>query len=762
MADQVAGPDRRAADHPAWPSTLDSVVVHSAGAVCRRLARGTLPEAPGGGPVRLLLTGLPRSLRPDSLRAAVVGGSSGLRVTEVRLAATAEPRETADLPELRRLLAGAEQRCRALKHRQELLESRITETAALRVVTPAKRREDPHRRAPADAVLALADFVDERLAGLQDRAEEVRERLRTAEHERELLHDRVYRGSDAEPGTPVETSAIALLTLTPTEPAEAATEADEPAEPEAGGPPDTAERTAEAATSGPPDTAGLAPDLTIELEYRVPGALWVPAYQLSHHRDEARGTLTLRASVAQRTGEDWTGVRLGLSTADLERRSDLPRLRSIRIGRRQPPPPPSGWREPPPGLTGLFGDYDGAEPPPWHARPAVAEGGRPLLLAGAASLPEEEESARLGPQPVGYGAPTPQADTLARRSGFGGAPRAMHKMAGPAGPPAFAGAPAPAAPAAPPAPGAPAPSGAPSASYGASFAAPAPPPPPPAPLAPGAELLDYAALTLAGPAEPAARRGRLHPAEQGPDGLRGAEARRRAEGLAGALALPAHAVRPRLSAGSFDQRHDAEARADIPSDGGWHTVTIGEIPVSPRTEYVCVPSVDPAVYATLLLANESAQALLAGPLEVTVDGEFLLGTALPTLAPGATRRVGLGVAESVRATRRTEVRESTAGLRGTTTVIEQRVHVELANRLGHPVTVEVRERIPVVGDKDIRLEERPSSPPWSAPATASEAYPAGTRLWRVELPPGGRVELDGGYETRIPAGKALADGNRRS
>nr|WP_232246401.1 DUF4139 domain-containing protein [Kitasatospora mediocidica] len=232
--------------------------------------------------------------------------------------------------------------------------------------------------------------------------------------------------------------------------------------------------------------------------------------------------------------------------------------------------------------------------------------------------------------------------------------------------------------------------------------------------------------------------------------------------MADALPLPANAVHPRYSAGSFDHRYDAPARTDLPSDGGWHTVTICEIPVSLRTEYICVPSVDPAVFATLLLANDSDQALLAGPLEVTVDGDFLLGTALRTLAPGATRRVGLGVAESVRATRRTEVQESTAGLRGGITVVEQRVHVELANRLGHAVTVEVRERIPVLGDKDIRIEDRPGSPAWTAPAEPSEAYPAGTRLWRVELPAGGRAQLEGGYEIRIPAGKALAGGNRRN
>lgn len=46
-----------------WESTLDSVVVYAQGAVCRRLARGTVP--PDG---RIRVTGLPRTLDPGSLR----------------------------------------------------------------------------------------------------------------------------------------------------------------------------------------------------------------------------------------------------------------------------------------------------------------------------------------------------------------------------------------------------------------------------------------------------------------------------------------------------------------------------------------------------------------------------------------------------------------------------------------------------------------------------------------------------------------------
>ncbi|MCC0094352.1 DUF4139 domain-containing protein, partial [Streptomyces flavotricini] len=288
----------------------------------------------------------------------------------------------------------------------------------------------------------------------------------------------------------------------------------------------------------------------------------------------------------------------------------------------------------------------------------------------------------------------------------------------------------------------------------------APPPaaPPAGPPRPSGAELDYAALVLCGPEGQGGRRGRLFP--DAPSDPVAAEHRRRAEAVA-ALPLPGHAVRPRESAGSFDHRFDAAARADIPSDGTWHTVTVGAIPVGLRTEYLCVPSVEQTVYATLVVANATDQALLAGPVEVTVDDEFLLTAALPTLAPGGVRRVGLGPTEGIGVTRRTNLHESTAGLRGNTTVLDHRIHVELANRLAGPVTVEVRERVPVTGEPDVRIEERAD---WTVPeaGTGAEQHAPGTRIWRVDLPAGATTALDGGYEIRIPAGKGLVGGNRRS
>uniref|UniRef100_UPI0011EA69AC DUF4139 domain-containing protein n=1 Tax=Kitasatospora sp. MBT63 TaxID=1444768 RepID=UPI0011EA69AC len=320
-----------------WESGLDSVTVYATGALCRRRARGVVP--PDG---RVRLTGLPRSLDAGSLRARVLGGG-GARVTEARLEVEAELHDPGDLPELRRRLELARDARDAADERHTRQLGLIAEVSALRAVPPPRRREEPHRRTPAEAWLELADFVDERLAALHERAAALTEDLRLAEHALAVAEDELSRASDAAPARPVATSATALLAV-----------------------------------------VGAGTDaVELELEYGVPGAVWVPTYRLGHRQGEPTAELVLRASVAQRSGEDWTGVRLSLSTADLRRRTELPRLRSVRIGRRQEAPAPSGWREPPAGLAGLFADYDAAGPAPAAGRDFPL----PPPVAPAAAVP---------------------------------------------------------------------------------------------------------------------------------------------------------------------------------------------------------------------------------------------------------------------------------------------------------------------------------------------------------------------------------------
>ncbi|MFE2347751.1 DUF4139 domain-containing protein [Kitasatospora cineracea] len=684
-----------------WESGLESVVVHAVGAVCRRRAAGVLP-ADG----RVRVSGLPLLAAAGSLRVRVLSGEG--RVAEARLGYPARVRDEDELPSWEQELKNLRARFELLEERCRRLDERIAEVAALRPVPPQRRRDEGHRRAPADAVLALAEFVDARLEVLQERAVELAQQARLAEHAYQVAAARADARSSAERAGGVEAGACAELTVRGAGPVE------------------------------------------LEVEYTVPGAVWVPTYQLAHRRGERTARLVLRASVAQRTGEDWSGVRLALSTAGLLRAGALPELASLRIGRRQAAPAPSGWRAQPEGLDGLFdGWQDAQRSKPEPPEPPVAVS---AAMGGGGPVPPPQPSPRRAGRPGGAPGFVPGGAP----GGGPGAPAAPGFA--PAGPPMrLAPMAMPVAAAAPPPPP---PAGERSRGLAYGGAAPAPQadsaPAAPAEPRPSADQLDYPAMVLAGPAEESYRRGRLFPE---PPRLRGGGSALRAAEAVGRLPLPRFGAPPRESAGSFDHRFDAQAPADVPSDGVWHTVAVAELPVGVRTAYVTVPSVEEAVYAVLELSNATAHALLAGPVEVSVDGDFLLTAALPTLAPGGVRELGLGRAEELRVARHAEVRESTSGVLNSTTVLEHGVRIELVNRLPHEASVEVRERVPVPGDPEVRVEERPG---WSPPEQPSEAVPSSARIRRVVVPPGGSVELTGGYAIRIPAGKAVVGGNRRS
>lgn len=386
-------------DGPVTGSAVTSVVVHSSGAVCTRTARLDLPA--GAAAVRV--TGLPPTLHEDSLRGRVVSGPEGLRITDIRVEFGAALRRGDDLPRLRLDLEDAEDRQSRLRDRRDRLTAEVAEVAALRAEAPLPRRGDPPRWAPVESILALAGFVDSRLSVLHRRLRAVEDELAEADHAADVLHHRLTEASTATSAARTAPSATALLTFahgpedasgTPGtgEPGSASatggsTEAGQADRAARAGDSAPGTQASGAADAGQPDVAGGTGDgapgmrasggtesphasggagvgqsvaVEVELEYHVPGATWAPVYQLRLDGRSGAGTLVLRACVAQRVGEDWSGVRLGLSTADLLRRADLPELRSLRIGRRQEEPAHLSWREPPAGLDDLFAGYDAA------------------------------------------------------------------------------------------------------------------------------------------------------------------------------------------------------------------------------------------------------------------------------------------------------------------------------------------------------------------------------------------------------------------
>lgn len=743
-------------------SVLEAVTVHAQGAICTR--RAQLPLEGGRLPEQVRLTGLPLSLQGGSLRARVLLGPEGLRVHDVRASFEAELPPELDVPAEQRALEEAQDALSSLEKRLALVDRDLQALGQLRPSYPQPRRGEPPREAPVSELLALADFTGAELQRLHGTRRELVRQLEDARNAVELCRHRLAESSTARRTERTRLTRAAVVSLVlPHE-------------------------------HGPAE---------LGIEYLVPGARWVPSYSLRLSRAMDSGELRMRAAVAQETGEDWTGVRLSLSTAGLDRRAEVPELRSLRIGRAQPPPPRSGWREPPPGLDELFAGYDataGRRPRPAPAPPAgLPKAARPapapeprkeadadsLVAVRANAMPRR---APMAPPPMPSAMPPAPASAPAMAMQAldegGGPPMEMEaeEMAVPAMAPARTsapgrfsfggGAPAPAAKR----------KSARSRDTGemakavAAVAEGAPPEGDDlASVELGATLLDYDRLVLAGPGE-AGSRGRLRPAgalEQELLLVAGASVqvdvlvslvtrqRKRAAAVE-SLALPGHATPVRRSAGSYDYRFDTEHPVDVASDGAWHVVPVMAAEVSLAPEYVCVPSLESKVYRTVVMTNRSPHALLAGPLDVTLGDEFLMTVPLPTIPPLGEERVGMGVEEAIQVARNTRFKETTGGLLGGSAVLQHEIEVQVSNQLSRPATLEVRERVPISTDGDIKVEETASSPPWKKDVKLHGGVQAeGARVWRLTVPAGEKATLGAQYIVKLPGDKMLVGGNRR-
>jgi uncharacterized protein (TIGR02231 family) len=94
-------------------------------------------------------------------------------------------------------------------------------------------------------------------------------------------------------------------------------------------------------------TPGAGP-VEVQLSYRTRKARWSPVYEARLSDDHARLDLSLFAAVTQKSGEDWTGVRLEISNAKPSQSLDMPSYGGAQeVGWMMPAPPPP---PPPPAL----------------------------------------------------------------------------------------------------------------------------------------------------------------------------------------------------------------------------------------------------------------------------------------------------------------------------------------------------------------------------------------------------------------------------
>jgi hypothetical protein len=217
----------------------------------------------------------------------------------------------------------------------------------------------------------------------------------------------------------------------------------------------------------------------------------------------------------------------------------------------------------------------------------------------------------------------------------------------------------------------------------------------------------------------------------------------------------------------FDFQYDAIDRTDVPRDGTFHAIAVAEGSASAQLIHVAVPREDVNVYRTFTLACPLEGAVLRGPVDIFFDGVLALTSALSPTPPQGTLRIGAGIDEQVRVARNVRYSEETSGLMGGWTHLQHAIEIELRNNSAVPVTLELRERVPVTvkGEKEIELRYGASTVGWTDLEQAHEPEGAavleGGRKARIDLAPSAVETVRYDYAIRIATANELVGGNRR-
>ncbi|HXE96121.1 MAG TPA: DUF4139 domain-containing protein [Dongiaceae bacterium] len=187
---------------------------------------------------------------------------------------------------------------------------------------------------------------------------------------------------------------------------------------------------------------------------------------------------------------------------------------------------------------------------------------------------------------------------------------------------------------------------------------------------------------------------------------------------------------------------------DIPSDGTRHgtVVAIEQLPVS--IEYLAVPKLSPAVFLRSELINRAPYPLLPGKVNTFIGNSFTGSSRLKKIAAGEKFDLFFGSDDQVTVKREEVKQRKEAGLFGRNRV-SYRYRIELGNFRKEPLTLTLRDQLPVAADEEIKVSlEEPSLKP-------EEVKSDGTIIWKSPLKAGEKKELTFGILVEYPKEKEV-------
>ncbi|MBI5483677.1 MAG: mucoidy inhibitor MuiA family protein [Deltaproteobacteria bacterium] len=182
---------------------------------------------------------------------------------------------------------------------------------------------------------------------------------------------------------------------------------------------------------------------------------------------------------------------------------------------------------------------------------------------------------------------------------------------------------------------------------------------------------------------------------------------------------------------------------DIPSDGAQHgsVVAVEQFPVS--LEYMALPKLAPYVFLKSEILNKAAYPLLPGKVNTFTGNTYTGSSQLKKVASGEKFDLFFGTDDQV-TVKREELKQNREAGMFSKNRVSYRYRIELGNFRKEPLTVTLRDQLPVAGDEEIKVSlDEPSLKP-------DEVKSDGTITWKTPLQVGEKKELTFGIIVEYP------------
>jgi len=174
-------------------------------------------------------------------------------------------------------------------------------------------------------------------------------------------------------------------------------------------------------------------------------------------------------------------------------------------------------------------------------------------------------------------------------------------------------------------------------------------------------------------------------------------------------------------------------RISLPSRSDQQLVQIAAPKLPAESHYVAAPLLTPYVYQQALISNTSDVAMLSGPANAYLDGQFMGKGQIPMVAKGQRFLAGFGVDSQLRAKRELADKDDRINWGNRELTFTYRLIIE--NYKSTPVKVRVMDRLPTAKGADIRVALLRSSDPVSENKVYQRTLrKLGILQWEIDVP----------------------------